>query len=371
MKITLRSRTTKAGTTTLFLDFYDNGKRWLEYLNLYLVGDAKQDKETMRLAETILSQRRLDAAATNNALPAPSRTKVDFIEYCRKLGETKPAENSRLVWKRMITHLEAYTGPRGITFGRINDAFLEGFRDYLLTKVSPNAAGVYLARVKTACRKAVSQQILPRYIGTEITIKKQRTHREYLTIEELQQLEKAPIVNQAIKDGFLFSCFSGLRFSDVKALTWDQVRAEGDRTYLKFSQEKTGDAQDLPLSAQALEIIERQRGAKASPKIRKEIKSNAVFMLPAQQTVDKGLKRWARRAGITKRISFHVGRHTFATMALTYGADLYVVSKLLGHRRIETTEIYAKVIDKTKRDAVDMLPKLTRVENKSYGFVKS
>jgi integrase len=358
MRITLRSRTTKAGTTTLFLDFYDNGKRWLEYLNLYLVGDARQDKEIMRLAETILSQRRLDAAATNNALPAPSRTKVDFIEYCRKLGETKPAENSRLVWKRMIAHLEAYTGPRGITFGRINDAFLEGFRDYLLTKVSPNAAGVYLARVKTACRKAVSQQILPRYIGTEITIKKQRTHREYLTIEELQQLEKAPIVNQAIKDGFLFSCFSGLRFSDVKALTWDQVRAEGDRTYLKFSQEKTGDAQDLPLSAQALEIIERQRDAKASPKIRKEIKSNAVFMLPAQQTVDKGLKRWARRAGITKTISFHVGRHTFATMALTYGADLYVVSKLLGHRRIETTEIYAKVIDKTKRDAVDMLPRL-------------
>jgi hypothetical protein len=115
MRITLRSRTTKAGTTTLFLDFYDNGKRWLEYLNLYLTGDAKRDRETMRLAETILSQRRLDAAATNNALPAPSRTKVDFIEYCRKLGETKPAENSRLVWKRMIAHLEAYAGPRGIT----------------------------------------------------------------------------------------------------------------------------------------------------------------------------------------------------------------------------------------------------------------
>lgn len=358
MKISLRSRTTKAGTTTLYLDFYDSGKRWLEYLNLYLTGDKAKDKETWRLADTIVSQRRLDAAAVDNDLPSPNRKKLDFIKYCRELGETKPSENTRLVWKNTIAHLETFAGDKKITFASINERFLEEFRDYLLSKVSPNTAGVYLARIKTACRKAVNQQILHRYPGAEISIKKQKTHREYLTIDELQMLQKTPSENQAVRDAFLFSCFAGLRFSDVKALTWGHVREEKDQTFLCFSQEKTGDAELLPLSPQALEILNGQRDVKPSPKIRREICKNTIFKLPAQQTVDKALKRWAKRAGIKKRVSFHVGRHTFATLGLAYGVDLYVMSKLLGHRRVETTEIYAKVIDKSKRDAVNMLPRL-------------
>jgi integrase len=358
MKISLRSRPTETGKRSLYLDFYDNGKRWYESLSLYTIGDRDKDKQTQRLAEAILSQRRLDAAATDNDVPSPNRSKLDFIEYCRKLGETKPSENTRLVWKNTIAHLETFANGKGITFGSVNERFLEDFRDYLLKHVSPNTAGVYLARVKTACRKAVNQQILHRYLGADITVKKQKTHREYLTLEELQKLEQTPPENQAVRDGFLFACFAGLRFSDVKALTWDQIRTEGDLTLLWFTQEKTKDAEALPLSPQAVEILEAQRETKPSPKIVHAIGKNTVFKLPAQQTVDKALKRWAKRAGITKAVSFHVGRHTFATLGLDNGIDLYVMSKLLGHRRRETTEIYAKVIDKSKRDAVNKMPRL-------------
>ncbi len=365
MKIALRSRpTTIRGKRSLYLDFYDNGRRWYESLGLYTIGDREADKQTKRLAETILSQRRLDAASTNNALPAPSRSKADFVEFCRKIGEEKPSENTQLVWKNTISHLKAFAGEHGITLGAINEAFLERFRDYLLTKVSPNTALTYFSRIKTACRKAANEQIIPRYVGSGITIRKQQTNRAYLTLEELQKLERTPSANQAVRDGFLFSCFAGLRYSDVKALTWDQVRREGNHSFLWFSQEKTGDFQSLPLSHQALEILNAQQKAKPSPKIRQEIGKDIIFKLPAQQTVDKALKRWAKRAGIEKTVSFHVGRHTFATLALTYGADLYVVSKLLGHRRIETTEIYAKVVDKSKRDAVTLLPKLKRAPKK-------
>lgn len=359
MKITLRSRTTKAGTTTLYLDYYSHGKRWLEYLNLYVIGDKKRDEDTWRLAESIASQRRLDAAAADNDLPSPNRKKIDFIQYCRDLAATKPSENTRVVWKNTIAHLEIFAGGAGLTFAAINDRFLEDFRDYLLQNVSPNTAQVYLARVKTACRKAANQQILHRYLGAEISVKKQKTHREYLTLEELQRLAGTPIENQAVKDAFLFACFAGLRYSDVKALTWDRIRREGDQTLLWFTQEKTKDAEALPLSPQAVEIIEAQREAVASPRIQHAISRAAIFKMPAQQTVDKTLKRWAKRAGIAKKVSFHVGRHTFATLGLASGIDLYVMSKLLGHRRIETTEIYAKVIDKSKRDAVKMLPKLS------------
>ena len=100
MKIALRNKPTKTQGKSLYLDFYDNGRRWYEFLNLFLSGDRLRDKETLRIAEGILSQRRLDAAAIQNALPAPSRMKADFIEYCRKIGESKPTENSRAGWKR-------------------------------------------------------------------------------------------------------------------------------------------------------------------------------------------------------------------------------------------------------------------------------
>jgi len=358
MKIALRNKPTKKQGRSLYLDFYDNGRRWYEFLNLFLIGDRLRDKETMRLAEGILSQRRLDAAATQNALPAPSKMKADFIEYCQKLGEAKLTENSQLVWKRAVAHLERFAGKEGITFNRVNDILLENFKDYLLARVNSNSAITYLSRIKAACRKAAKQQILNHYTGTEVTIKKKKTLPKYLTFEELQKLRAVPSQNQAVRDSFLFSCFSGLRYSDAKALTWDQVRYENDRPFLWFIQEKTKDAQALPLSEQAIEILNAQKYAEPSSRLRREIEKNTVFKMPAQQTVDKALKRWAKRAGVEKNISFHVGRHTFATMSLTYGADLYTVSKLLGHANIQTTQIYAEVIDATKRNAVNMLPKL-------------
>ena len=359
MKIALRNKPTKTQGKSLYLDFYENGRRWYEFLNLFLTGDRLRDKETMRLAEGILSQRRLDAAATQNALPAPSRMKTDFIAYCRKMGEGKTAENTRRVWKRAADHLARFAGNGGITFAGVNAALVENFKDYLLARLNPNAASTYLAKIKAACRKAAKQQILTSHVGMDVTIKKQKTLPKYLTFEEVQKLQATPIWNQAVRDGFLFACFSGLRYSDVKALTWNQVRIEGEQVSLWFSQEKTGAAEALPLSEQAVEILNAQKDSKPSPGIRRKFEKNVIFKFPATiQTVDASLKNWAKRAGIDKNVSFHCGRHTFATLSLKYGADLYTVSKLLGHARIATTEIYAEVMDKTKRDAVNMLPKL-------------
>ena len=358
MKIALRNKPTKKQGKSLYLDFYDNGRRWYEFLNLFLTGDRLRDKETMRLADGILSQRRLDAAATQNGLPAPSRLKADFITYCRKLGESKTNENTRRIWKKAINHLARFAGNGGITFAGVNDTLLENFKDYLLARFSQNTAGTYLSKIKAACRKAAKEQILTSHVGIYVTIKKQKTLPKYLTFEEIQQLQATPIMNQAVRDGFLFSCFSGLRYSDVKALTWDQVRFEDAQAFLWFSQQKTGEAEALPLSKQAIEILNAQKDSKPSPGIRRKFENNVIFKMPStSQSVNDALGRWAKRAGIAKKVTFHCGRHSFATMALTYGADLYTTSKLLGHASISTTEIYAEVIDKTRREAVNMLPK--------------
>lgn len=357
MRITLRRRTTKAGTVTLYLDFYDGGRRWLEYLHLYLTGESKKDRQTLDLAETIRARRLLDAASDEHGLPRPSGKDADFIGYCQRFAEGRHKQNTRLVYLRAIAHLVKHAGA-SIPMARINAGFLMGFRDYLLDQVSGNSAGTYLGKIKTACRRAANERLLPRYPGDGVTIRKSDTHREFLTIEELRKLNRTRCGNEAVKAAFLFSAFSGLRWGDLRTLEWGQVRREGRETYLQFTQEKTGAIERMVLSAEAAAILRGQEGKLPAPGIKIMIPDNVVFPLPAQQTADKTLRKWIRAAGIEKRISFHNARHTFATLALKYGADLYVVSKLLGHRRIETTQIYAKVIDESKRAAVRMLPRL-------------
>ena len=109
---------------------------------------------------------------------------------------------------------------------------------------------------------------------------------------------------------------------------------------------------------------------RVSPKIKSRVNGDAVFKLGAQQTIDKAIRRWVKRAGIGKKISFHNARHSFATLALTNGVDIYTVSKLLGHKSLETTEIYARVIDEKKRQAVGMLPRLNAKGRGSEGSAK-
>jgi len=127
---------------------------------------------------------------------------------------------------------------------------------------------------------------------------------------------------------------------------------------LEFIQVKTGEVETLPVSEQAAAILRSQSNAEVSPRIISEVPAEAVFKLGAQQSIDKAIRQWVKRAGVEKRISFHCARHTFATLGLTCGVDLYTMSKLLGHRDIASTQIYAKIIDKKKLEAVAMLPTL-------------
>jgi len=361
MQIKVRHKKLRDGRReTVYLDYYDHGRRWLEYLGLYLTGkkaNLETDRETLRLAENIGAKRRLELASEEHGFPMQAKQKADFIEYCRKLGESRRAPNTRVVWRNAIRHFEGFTGG-AIQFARVNHSLLKAFKEYLLGEVNQNSALVYLARIKTACRQAVSDGIISRNPALDVSIKKQPTRREFLTLEELEKLAAAPCSNQDTKAAFLFSAFSGLRYSDVKALTWSQVNRVSGSFELAYTQAKTGDPETLPLSAEAAAILEGQHDACVSPRIKGGINGDAVFKLGAQQTIDKAVRRWVKRAGIEKKISFHNARHTFATLSLTHGVDIYTVSKLLGHKSLETTEIYAKVIDEKKRQAVGMLPRL-------------
>ena len=362
MQIKVRHKKLRDGRReTVYLDYYDHGRRWLEYLGLYLTGkkaNRDTDKETLKLAEQIAAKRRIELAAEQEGFAVQAKQRADFIDYCRKLGESKRSPNTRVVWRNAVGHLETFTrGP--IQFGRLNHSLLQSLKEHLLARVSQNSALVYLARIKTACRQAVKDGILSRNPALDVSIKKHPARRQFLTLEELEKLAATPCSNQDTKAAFLFSAFSGLRYSDVKSLTWGQVKGTNGTSFLEYSQEKTGEPETLPLSAEAAAILEGQKDARVSPRIKSHVNGDAVFKLGAQQTIDKAIRRWVKRAGVEKKISFHNARHTFATLSLTNGVDIYTVSKLLGHKSLETTEIYAKVIDEKKRQAVGMLPRLT------------
>ena len=311
----------------------------------------------MRLAENIAAKRRLEFANDQHGFVMVSKQQADFVAYCRRLGESKRVLNTRLVWKNAINQLEAFSGG-SVQFSNVNHSFLQAFKDYLLRELNPNSAAVYLARIKTACHLAVKEGILPRNPAVDVFIKKRGTRREYLTLEELQRLAETPCSNEETKQAFLFSAFTGLRYSDVRALTWKKVKPSNGGFVLEFIQVKTGEVETLPVSEQAAAILRSQSNAEVSPRIISEVPAEAVFKLGAQQSIDKAIRQWVKRAGVEKRISFHCARHTFATLGLTCGVDLYTMSKLLGHRDIASTQIYAKIIDKKKLEAVAMLPTL-------------
>lgn len=151
---------------------------------------------------------------------------------------------------------------------------------------------------------------------------------------------------RANQTGLFVSCFCGLRLGDIQALTWGDIIQDGEQYRAKIVMKKTQKTLYLPLSGEALKWMPERGEAKDTDK---------VFYLPYPTYINVVLKTWAQNSGINKTITFHTARHTFATMMLTLGADLYTTSKLLGHTQVKTTQIYAKIVDKKKDEAVNLV----------------
>ena len=174
--------------------------------------------------------------------------------------------------------------------------------------------------------------------------------REFLTIDEVRTLMETPCTNEQVKKAFLLSCFVGLRLGDVRELTWAKVMntPDGNTQYVHVWMEKTQKPINVPLSNEALRYMEKKEDPDAK-----------LFKLPTSDaTINYHIKKWMKAAKIDKKISYHCSRHTFATMMLTLGADLFTTSKLLGHANVTTTQIYGKIIDKKKTEAVNLVDNL-------------
>ncbi|MDP8268081.1 MAG: site-specific integrase [Candidatus Tenebribacter davisii] len=269
----------------------------------------------------------------------------NVVTFFESIKESKKSKATRRSWNNTINYFKEFTKGK-LTFKEINLEFSEKFRRYLLTQVSENSTATYFSVFKAMLNHAVKHNILVKNPAKFVLNPKKRVEREFLLLDEIKLLASTDSYRPQTTNAFLFSCFTGLRISDIRNLTWSNITKDS----LEYTQQKTGISQKMKINESALGILKEQKAS---------TKGKRVFEVPrSDSNSNKHLKKWVNRAGIKKHITFHCSRHTFATLCLTYDVDLYTVSKLLGHTDIKNTQIYAKLIDKKKDQAIDKLPVL-------------
>ncbi len=357
--VALRKVRNQSGSFSLLLDINRGGFRAREYLgkDFLLTGDRDADAHKVKLAKMIATQRATELRDEMYGLKSVTKRKSDFMAFfanllIEKTTESKVDESLKTdkrrrgkAWINTYKKLKAYLRGKPIAFAAISSEFVTGFRDYLLRELKPNSARTYYGNFVAALNIAVQRKIIIRNPADTVKgIPSHETVRDFLTRQELQLLDETPCEIDEVKKAFLFCCYCGLRLSDVKALMWSQVRPEG----VQLIQRKTKNPIYLPLNASA----RRYLGKRANSR-------DKVFDLPENdERIRRHLKKWVKKAGIDKNISFHNSRHTFGTLLVSADVSIYTIQKLLGHTKLEHTEIYAKMVSSVKQDAVDKLDKI-------------
>ncbi|HEY5371010.1 MAG TPA: site-specific integrase [Hanamia sp.] len=405
-KVKLRTKAISGNRQSLYLDFYpaikhpETGEQTRrEFLNLFLMDetehetllyidgkgktqkkivpvkdkkeqpkkvklnptDKQHNKETLLLAEQIRQKRdnqlnkpEIYTGYEKEQLRIKEKGEHNFIEYFKKLVDKRKGSNYDN-WVSASHYLIKFTNGK-LKFSQLNETFCNDFKDYLLTtkttksdkaKLSQNSVVSYFNKVKAAMKQAYKDGYLQTDLNAKVeAVKQAETRRNFLTIEELNSLIKTECSIPILKQAALFSALTGLRFIDIQNLVWNEIEfIKGNGYFLKFTQQKTDGIEMMPISEQAFNLLGE----------RKEPPAKVFEGLNYSAWVNTHLFKWLTKAGITKDITFHCFRHTFATLQLSRGTDIYTVSKMLGHRDLKTTQVYAKIISQTKRDAADKI----------------
>lgn len=388
--VKLRKKTLKNGGSSLYLEWNSNNKTEKKYLGIHLTNgkspiEKEEDRKAMAIAVALRNEKELKIIGgevkTIKVQATDKVTLIAWLETFRDLkAKTGQSKSLSVTANNLTLYIKDFCGGDNVLLRDVNREFCGNFITYLSTTkqfirntfknnslrgtktdkpLAKSTAKLYYETFVTALNEAVNRDLIVMNPANKISksdkkaIKSDSPEREFLTIDELKAMESTFVRNASTKRAFLFSCYTGLRISDIKTLVWNDIKTtknvDGtEKLYIDKEMIKTRRDIKFPLPLSALSYLPERDPNTPS--------TSLVFPdLVSEGSMNKMLKTWAKDAGIQKDICFHCARHTFATMLLTKGADLYIVSELLGHQDIRTTRIYAKIVDERIYDTIHLI----------------
>lgn len=373
-KVTLRQKPISGKRQSLYLDFYPpiiNSKTGKptrrEFLGFFLFDKPKDATDKLHNVETLQTAKQIQQKRENEInkpevyslyekeqLRIKELGEMDFVQYFKDIA-TNTHGGTKIRINNTLKYLISFTGG-SLKFSDLNKKTVSDFKEFLLTSKSyrnndellgNNSARLYFSAFKAILKQALNEEYLQKDVSAQTeNIKYTEVNRNFLSLEELNLLVKTDCKIPILKSAALFSAMTGLRHSDILKMVWSEVEfIEGNGYFIKFTQKKTGSNEMMPISEQAYSLLGE----------RKQPKDKVFEGLVYSTYFNVILENWIVKAGITKNITFHCFRHTYATLQLSQGTDIYTISKMLGHRDLKTTALYAKVVDKSKRDAANKI----------------
>ena len=355
--VTLRTRPLKNGMLSYYLDYYPGYRDQEtmktirhEGLNIYIYANPKNERErnfnaTMSEKAEAIRCRRFESIVNDRYdFFDRHKLKADFLEYYRRQLRKHDQK-----WEFVYHHFYNFVHGK-CTFEEIDIDLCNKFREYLLNakqlrrdgRISKNSASGYWSTFRGLLKILYRNRLIKTNINDFLDkIETEDTPKEYLSVEELYKLAETPCKKPILKTASLFSCLTSLRISDILSLQWHEIvdfAAGGKCVHTITQKTKTEDI--IPISDEALQLIGY------SPE-----KNGLVFKGLKRSWTQQPMKEWIREAGITKNITFHSYRRTYATLQGAAGTDIRTIQSNMAHKSITTTQRYMKVVDSNKREA--------------------
>ena len=326
---------------------------------------SRLDREACIYADKVRALRQLeyDTAVVysdreQEMIAQNERMEQDFIAYFNSIiYKVHPNSSNSIIvnWTRVGKLLCIFSEGKPIPFRKINVKLLEDLKLFMLTApqggnkkgtLSQNSAATYFSIVKAGLHRAFIDEYLTVDIAAKVKgIPELKVKRETLTLEEAELLAQTPCENEVLKRAFFFAILTGIRLCDIHELTWGEIQKTSTGWRVDFTQRKTHVVDYLPINEQAYSLCGEPG----------EHDQQIFAGLTGSSWISRPLKKWIAASGIKKHITFHCSRHTFATLQLENGTDIFVVKSMLGHTNVKTTQIYAHIVDKSKRNAAEVL----------------
>ncbi len=351
MSVTLRKRKNSDGTISLILDIYNNGNRRYEFLkHLKLCkpknpADRQSNKDKLQQAEKIAVKKAAELSANDYSMVSDTGRKTLVVEWMQSFINSYKKKDKRNMQGALNNFKDFLIEDRkqDLTFGQLTELIISDYQDYLRDRYTGEGPASYFNRFKKMVRQAFREKLIAANPAAGVkTIQGHAKKKDILTIAEIQTLANTNTENDHVKRAFLFSCVTGLRWVDVKALKWSNINLEAGQITLK--QSKTEKEIRNNLNRTAIKLLGKQKGP-----------DQLVFILPTANGANKTLAAWVKRAKIKKEITWHNARHSFGTNIIFHGADLITASALLGHASVKHTQRYITAANELKERATDKL----------------